>query len=191
MGCISLSLAGCIPFESNDESLKISNDNEAEVADAVREQNDSSGEPEGQEQSDSSSEFGVQEQSASSDTVADGFYYGSLYSDGKDRIGVADEWGNLPCIVYDTRIEGDKLIITGSMTYTVTNDSEERETSDDMEHTFVFDDNTDFRWVVGPDDFDHFTAEEFIDAMEDIKDTGLALTVEIENGVATLVSVSP
>ncbi len=128
--------------------------------------------------------------SESNETVADGCYYGGLYSDGKDRIGVEDEWGNLPCIVYNVRIEENKLVVSGSMSYSATHDYENAETSDDMEHTFVFDDNTDFKWIKGPEDNEHYTAEEYVSGLEDLKDTGLGLTIEVENGVATEVSVS-
>lgn len=166
MGCISLSLVGCATLDSNDEGLKISNENEAGNAEVV------------------------EEQSESTDTVADGSYYGSLYSDGKDRIGVEDEWGNLPCIVYNTQIEGNQLIVSGSMSYSATGDFENPETSDDMEHVFVFDDNTEFKFLKGPEDSEVYTAEEYVSGLEDLKDSGLALVIKVENGVATNVSLS-
>lgn len=166
MGCISLSLVGCTTLDGNGEGLKISNENEAGNAEVV------------------------EEQSESTDTVADGSYYGSLYSDGKDRIGVEDEWGNLPCIVYNTQIEGNQLIVSGSMSYSATGDFENPETSDDMEHVFTFDDNTDFKWLKGPEDAEHYSAEEYVRGLEIIKDTGLCLIIKVVNGVATEVSVS-
>jgi hypothetical protein len=166
MGYISLSLVGCATLESNDEGLKISNENEAVNAE------------------------GVEEQSESGDTVADGSYYGLLYSDGKERIGVEDEWGNLPCIVYNTQIEGNRLIVSGSMSYSATNDYENSETSDDMEHVFVFDDNTEFKFLKGPEDSEVYTAEEYVSGLDNLKDTGLALVIKVENGVATNVSLS-
>ena len=131
-----------------------------------------------------------EEQSESTNTVADGLYYGSLYSDGKDRIGEEDEWGNIPGIVYDTRIEGNQLIVSGSMDYSAAGDFENPETSDDMEHVFTFDDNTDFKWLKGPEDAEHYSAEEYVRGLENIKDTGLCLMIKVENGVATEVSVS-
>lgn len=167
MGCISLSLVGCATLDSNDEGLKISNENEAGNAEVV------------------------EEQSESGNTVADGSYYGSLYSDGKERIGVEDEWGNLPAIAYNTRIDGDKLIISGSMYYSDTNDFENSEISGDIDHVFVFDENTEFYWVTGPEEREEYEADSFIKDLESIKDTGLGLCVEVEDGVAKEVSVSP
>ncbi len=166
MGCISLSLVGCAALESNDDGLKISNENEAGNAEVV------------------------EEQSESTNTVADGLYYGSLYSDGKDRIGEEDEWRHIPGIVYDTRIEGNQLIVSGSLDYSATGDFENPETSDDMEHVFTFDDNTDFKALKGPEDAEHYSAEEYVRGLENIKDTGLCLMIKVENGVATEVSVS-
>ena len=164
IGLIGLSLVGCVKPENNNEGLKITENSENEVID---------------------------ESSESTDTAADGFYYAGLYSNGKDEIGVEDEWGNLPAIAYNTRIDGDKLIISGSMYYSDTNDFEDSETSDDIDHVFVFDENTEFYWVTGPEEHEEYEADSFIKDLESIKDTGLGLCVEVEDGVAKEVSVSP
>ena len=161
IGLIGLSLVGCVKPENNNEGLKITENSENDVIDK------------------------------STDTAADGFYYAGLYSNGKDEIGVEDEWGNLPAIAYNTRIDGDKLIISGSMYYSDTNDFEDSETSDDIDHVFVFDENTEFYWVTGPEEHEEYEADSFIKDLESIKDTGLGLCVEVEDGVAKEVSVSP
>ena len=164
IGLIGLSLVGCVKPENNNEGLKITENSENEVID---------------------------ESSESTDTAADGFYYAGLYSNGKDEIGIEDEWGNLPAIAYNTRIDGDKLIISGSMYYSDTNDFEDSETSDDSDHVFVFDENTEFYWVTGPEEREEYEADSFIKDLESIKDTVLGLFVEVEDGVAKEVSVSP
>lgn len=108
--------------------------------------------------------------------------FGGWY--GKDEIGVEDEWGNLPAIAYNTRIDGDKLIVSGSMSYTPSNDFGDSETSDDIDHVFVFDENTEFYWVTGPEEREEYEADSFIKDLESIKDTGLGLCVEVEDGMA-------
>lgn len=179
IGLIGLSLVGCVKPENNNEGLKLTENSENDVIDKST------------ESTENNENEVIDESSESTDTAADGFYYAGLYSNGKDEIGVEDEWGNLPAIAYNTRIDGDKLIISGSMYYSDTNDFEDSETSDDIEHVFVFDENTEFYWVTGPEEREEYEADSFIKDLESFKDTGLGLCVEVEDGVAKEVSVSP
>lgn len=196
LSCIGLCMAGCSSVDvAGDESSNNTGIFES-VESNIAEEVVAEGNDETIETSETTEPNEATEPSEMSDTnerieeVNDGIYYAELYSDGKDRIGIADEWGNLPGIAYKVQVEGNKMIVSGSMWYSATADYENSVTSDDMDHAFAFDDSTEFKWIAGPDDAEKYSAEDYVCCLQDLKDTGLCLSIKVENGVATEVSVS-
>lgn len=93
---------------------------------------------------------------------------------------------------YASNIEDDKLIVSGSFDlYANPENYDEVEHFENLEdHKFVINDQTEFQAVGGTAPAEKFTREEFLDYIEKVKDSGLALIIMVENGVATTVSIS-
>ena len=93
---------------------------------------------------------------------------------------------------YASNIEDDKLIVSGSFDlYANPENYDDVEHFENLEdHKFVINDQTEFQAVGGTAPAEKFTREEFLDYIEKVKDSGLALIIMVENGVATTVSIS-
>lgn len=104
--------------------------------------------------------------------------------------GEPDEY--LETSAYATNIEDDKLIVSGSFDlYANPENYDEVEHFENLEdHKFVINDQTEFQAVGGTAPAEKFTREEFLDYIEKVKDSGLALIIMVENGVVTTVSIS-
>lgn len=104
--------------------------------------------------------------------------------------GEPDEY--LETSAYASNIEEDKLIVSGSFDlYANPENYDEVEHFENLEdHKFVINDQTEFQAVGGTAPAEKFTREEFLDYIEKVKDSGLALIIMVENGVATTVSIS-
>ena len=104
--------------------------------------------------------------------------------------GEPDEY--LETSAYASNIEDDKLIVSGSFDlYANPENYDEVEHFENLEnHKFVINDQTEFQAVGGTAPAEKFTREEFLDYIEKVKDSGLALIIMVENGVATTVSIS-
>lgn len=121
----------------------------------------------------------------------DGWYSATLNSQGKDEIGVANEWGYLPEIAYDVKIENDQLIVYGSMCYSATNDMDSNNVSDDIKHVFPIGPNTELRGGVDESGYTTYTAEEYGKYVADLIDSQLGLIIEVKDGAVVAVSVAP
>lgn len=104
--------------------------------------------------------------------------------------GEPDEY--LETSAYASNIEDDKLIVSGSFDlYANPENYDEVEHFENLEdHKFVINDQTEFQAVGGTAPAEKFTREEFLDYIEKVKDSGLALIIMVENGVVTTVSIS-
>lgn len=104
--------------------------------------------------------------------------------------GEPDEY--LETSAYASNIEDDKLIVSGSFDlYANPENYDEVEHFENLEdHKFVINDQTEFQAVSGTAPAEKFTREEFLDYIEKVKDSGLALIIMVENGVVTTVSIS-
>ena len=104
--------------------------------------------------------------------------------------GEPDEY--LETSAYAYKIEDDKFIVSGRIElYEDPGNYEKVEKFENEEdHTFVIDENTEFQAVGGMAPAEKFTREEFLNYLEECKDSGLALIIMVENGLATTVSIS-
>ena len=104
--------------------------------------------------------------------------------------GEPDEY--LETSAYAAKIEEDKLIVSGSFDlYEEPGNIDKVEHFENLEnHKFIINDQTEFQAVGGTAPAEKFTREEFLDYIEKVKDSGLALIIFVENGVATSVSIS-
>lgn len=104
--------------------------------------------------------------------------------------GEPDEY--LETSAYASNIEEDKLIVSGSFDlYANPENYDEVEHFENLEdHKFVINDQTEFQAVSGTAPAEKFTREEFLDYIEKVKNSGLALIIMVENGVVTTVSIS-
>lgn len=93
---------------------------------------------------------------------------------------------------YAAKIEDNKLVISGSFDY-LKNPGKSEETKkieNKEDQKFVIDDNTTFEAVGGTAPAKEMTKDEFLEFFEEVKDSGLALIIFVENGVAKSVSIS-
>lgn len=104
--------------------------------------------------------------------------------------GEPDEY--LETSAYAYKIEDDKFIVSGRFElYEEPGNYEKVEKFENEEdHTFVINENTEFQAVGGTAPAQKFTKEEFLSYLEECKDSGLALIIMVENGIATTVSIS-
>lgn len=117
----------------------------------------------------------------------DGKYVSTLMAKLK---GEPEEY--IPASAYDYKIEDDKFVLSGSIEYFENPEDYENveEIKNEKDHKFVIDDNTEFQAVGGMAPAQKFTKEEFLKYLEECKDSGLALIIMVEDGVATTVSIS-
>lgn len=117
----------------------------------------------------------------------DGKYVTSLIAKLK---GEPDEY--ITTSAYDYKIEDDKFVVSGSIDYFKNPEDYENaeEIKNEKDHKFIIDDKTEFQAVGGTAPAQKFTKEEFLKYLEECKDSGLALIIFVEDGVATSVSIS-
>lgn len=104
--------------------------------------------------------------------------------------GEADDY--ITSTAYDYKFEDDRFVVSGSFDYLENPEDYEKveEIKNQEDHKFVINDKTVFEAVGGMAPAKEFTKEEFLKYLEDCKDTGLALIIFVEDGVATSVSIS-
>lgn len=104
--------------------------------------------------------------------------------------GEPDEY--LETSVYAYKIEEDKFVVSGAFDlYEEPGNIDKVEHFENMEdHKFIINDETEFQAVGGTAPAEKFTREEFLGYLEKCKDSGLALIIMVENGVAKTVSIS-
>lgn len=117
----------------------------------------------------------------------DGKYSTSLIASLK---GKGDDY--ISATSYAAKIEDDKLIVSGSFDYYKDPSDYEnaKEIENKEEQKFVIDDNTTFEAVGGTAPAKEMTRDEFVKYFEEVKETGLALIIFVEDGVAKSVSIS-
>ena len=117
----------------------------------------------------------------------DGKYSTSLIASLK---GKGDDY--ISATSYAAKIEDDKLIVSGSFDYYKDPSDYEnaKEIENKEEQKFVIDDNTTFEAVGGTAPAKEMTKDEFLEFFEEVKDSGLALIIFVEDGVAKSVSIS-
>lgn len=93
---------------------------------------------------------------------------------------------------YAYKIEDDRFIISGSLDYFKNPDDYENATEikNETEQRFVINDKTEFEAVGGMAPAKKFSREDFLKYLEECKDSGLALIIFVENGVAKTVAIS-
>ncbi|WP_311491379.1 hypothetical protein [uncultured Anaerococcus sp.] len=93
---------------------------------------------------------------------------------------------------YAYKIEDDRFIVSGSFDYFKNPDDYENATAikNETEQRFVITDKTEFEAVGGMAPAKKFSREDFLKYLEECKDSGLALIIFVENGVAKTVSIS-
>ena len=116
----------------------------------------------------------------------EGKYSSSLMSvkpEGSDDLGLTN--------VSNVTIDGNKLIVTGSLDYykDPTN-YQDAKTLEEEEHLFKLNDETIFQAVGGMAPPEKFTKEEFVDFYKQVKDSGLGLIIMIKDGVAQSVEIT-
>lgn len=104
--------------------------------------------------------------------------------------GEADDY--ITSTAYAYKIEDDKLVISGSFDYHEDPDNCEKveEIKNEEDHKFVINDKTEFQAVGGMAPAQKFTKEDFLKYLEECKDTGLALIIYVEDGIAKTVEIS-
>lgn len=104
--------------------------------------------------------------------------------------GEADDY--ITSTAYDYKFEDDRFVVSGSFDYLENPEDYEKveEIKNEEDHKFVINDKTVFEAVGGMAPAKEFTKEDFLKYLEECKDTGLALIIFVENGVATSVSIS-
>lgn len=117
----------------------------------------------------------------------DGKYVTSMIAELK---GEADDY--ITASAYDYKIYDNNFIVSGSFDYHADPEDYENyeEISNQVDNTFVIDENTELLAAGGMADPEKFTREDFLSYLEECKDTGLALIVIVENGVAKSVTIS-
>lgn len=94
--------------------------------------------------------------------------------------------------IYQVSIEDDKLILKGTIDY---KENEEAKSGDltsveGKEHTFKLADDVTFQAVGGTAPAKKFNKDEFLEYEKKVEDSGLALLIEVEDGLVKTVSIS-
>lgn len=93
--------------------------------------------------------------------------------------------------IHGLDFKDDALVVQASLDYYINpEDYENVQTFDDGSYSFTIDDSTVFQAVGGLAPAKKFSREEFKKYYEECKDTGLALIIFVEDGIAKEVSIS-
>lgn len=217
LSLMALSLVGCdtndvaiadkdvstnIVEETNDEEMNTENkpaedsidktklkDNEEDRGEEVKEDN-----KEGSSESNKNSKE-VAEKSPSSENTEedknlhekDGKYVTSMIAELK---GEADDY--ITSTAYDYKIEDDKFIVSGSFDYHEDPEDFENyeEIKNEKEQKFTINDETVFQAVGGMTPAKDFGREDFLKYLDECKNSGLALIIFVEDGIAKTVQIS-
>lgn len=176
------------PAEDNIDKTKLK-DNEEDRGEEVKEDN-----KEGSSESNKNSKE-VAEKSPSSENTEedknlhekDGKYVTSMIAELK---GEADDY--ITSTAYDYKIEDDKFIVSGSFDYH--EDPEDFENSEEIKNEkkqkFTINDETVFQTVGGMAPAKDFGREDFLKYLDECKNSGLALIIFVEDGIAKTVQIS-
>ena len=114
--------------------------------------------------------------------TADGFMGSFLLSSDRGKIGTTNEYGVLYRVIYEASIEGDELIVCGSMDYRNFKDQDPITISSDVKHVFKVDGNTVYQ-KDGEEGTETLSKDDFAGLLGSRKDSGMYLEVEISGGV--------
>lgn len=196
LSIMALSLIGC---ESNDTADK--NLGESQVVEAHDEEQKSDNKPIEDKTSESEAEDTEDKKEDENKKEAkvaekeeeknlhdkDGKYVTTMIAKLK---GEADDY--ITSTAYEYKFEDDRFVVSGSFDYLENPEDYEKveEIENEEDHKFVINDKTVFQAVGGMAKPEIFTKEDFLKYLEECKDTGLALIIFVEDGVATSVSIS-
>ena len=200
LSIMALSLIGC---ESNDKAAVDTQVGENQVAEAHDESMNKDNKP-AEDNIDKSKLKNTEEDKKENKEVAekksadkkdeeknlhenDGKYVTTMIAKFK---GEADEY--ITSTAYEYKFEDDRFVVSGSFDYFKDPEDYEKveEIKNEKDHKFVINDKTVFEAVSGMAPAKKFNKEDFLKYLDECKDTGLALIIFVENGVATSVSIS-
>lgn len=93
--------------------------------------------------------------------------------------------------VVNVEIADNTLTVTGSLDYREDPEAETAATElDNDTYNFRIDDNTVFQAIGGLAEPEYYTADEFIKFYDEVKDSGLGLIIEMEDGLVHTVSIT-
>lgn len=117
----------------------------------------------------------------------DGVYISNLIA---SKNGERDSQMGLTSLA-NLRVDGETLILEGTIDYLKNPDSyNNAEEYDKSGYNFKLTNDTKYQAVGGMADPEIFTKDEFVNYYNEVKDSGLALKIEVKDGVVTTVSVA-
>lgn len=117
----------------------------------------------------------------------DGVYVSTLFASNEGN--PMEDIDSATC--YEVNIEEDTLIVKGSIDYRETfEDYDNISPIENGEHKFKLAEDAVFQAVGGTSPGQEFTREEFLEYEKEVDNSGLALIIEVENGLVTSVSIS-
>lgn len=135
--------------------------------------------PEKQEEASDKEDINYQEK--------DGSYISNLIA---SKNGDRDPQAGLTSLA-NLKVDGETLTLEGTIDYLKNPDSyDNSEEYDKASYNFKLTSDTKFQAVGGMADPEIFTKEEFVDYYQGVKDSGLALKIEVKDGVVTTVSIA-
>lgn len=166
------------------ESVGKSEEKDSQNADK-EEEKDSTIDVKKEEEAQASNEEQSQENNDIKYEERDGLYFSSLAS---SKNGERDEEFNSPYLA-NLKIEGDTLTVDGTIDYLVNpEDFESAEKYENASYNFKLSDDVTLQAVGGLAEPEYFSKEEFVEYYQKVKDSGLALKIEVKDGVVTTVS---
>ncbi|MFO3715636.1 hypothetical protein [Anaerococcus cruorum] len=163
------------------ESVGKSEEKDSQNADK-EEEKDSTIDVKKEEEAQASNEEQSQENNDIKYEERDGLYFSSLAS---SKNGERDEEFNSPYLA-NLKIEGDTLTVDGTIDYLV--NPEDFESAENASYNFKLSDDVTLQAVGGLAEPEYFSKEEFVEYYQKVKDSGLALKIEVKDGVVTIVS---
>ena len=199
LSIMALSLIGC---ESNDQATADKNLGENQVVEAHDDENNSGNKPaednidksklkntEDNKENENKEDSKVEDKKDDEKNLheKDGKYVTSMIAELK---GEADDY--ITSTAYEYKFEDDRFVVSGSFDYLENPEDYEKveEIKNEKDHKFVINDKTVFQAVGGMAKPEIFTKEDFLKYLNECKNTGLALIIFVEDGVATSVSIS-
>lgn len=135
--------------------------------------------PEKQEEASDKEDINYQER--------DGSYISNLIA---SKNGDRDPQAGLTSLA-NLKVDGETLTLEGTIDYLKDpNSYDNSEEYDKASYNFKLTSDTKFQAVGGMADPEIFTKEEFVDYYQGVKDSGLALKIEVKDGVVTTVSIA-
>lgn len=173
----------------NSDNKEISSDKKSTIDVEKKEDSSTENKEENNDKKDTTAED--KEENNSQDNInyqeKDGSYISNLVS---SKNGDRDPQMGLSSLS-NLNIENNSLILEGSIDYLQNPDSyDNSEDYDKATYNFKINSDTTFQAVGGMADPEIFSKEVFVDYYQGVKDSGLALKIEVKDGVVTTVSIA-